>query len=113
MEQKMNPMPLGKAMQEKNFLAAVRRATRAERLAISKGDFATALEVNTRARLNLEFARQSKDITSRFNRLRREIKRFCGMNAADPAARFYAMILGTRYGLINYNERLADRKRHV
>lgn len=108
-QQELANMPLGKAMQEKNFLAAVRRATRAERLAISKGDFATALEVNTRARLNLEFARQSKDITSRFNRLRREIKRFCGMNAADPAARFYAMILGTRYGLINYNERLAER----
>ena len=31
------------------------------------------------------------------------------MNAADPAARFYVMILGTRYGLINYNERLAER----
>ncbi len=101
-------MPMGKARQNGNFLMAMRRALHEERAAVSRGDFAAALEANHRARLNLELVRRSKDIAERHRVTANQIKRFVAMAQGDPSARFAVMDVGKRHALCDVVEPLAD-----
>lgn len=107
-EQELAGMALGKAMQTGNFLAAMRRALRQERLAIGQGDFTAALEANHKARLNMEFARQSREIARAQGVMQRLANRFIGMSKADPDARYIVMDVGMRHGMNTYKERLGE-----
>ncbi|MDR1360678.1 MAG: hypothetical protein LBJ82_06840 [Deltaproteobacteria bacterium] len=104
---KLAAMPMRKARAHLPFQAAMRRARQRERSASIRGKFAAALEANTQARLNLEFARQALDIAERAEKLIKEARRFSGMNKADPVARLAVNRLASRYGLIPFDERLA------
>ncbi|MDL2267207.1 hypothetical protein LJC46_04370 [Desulfovibrio sp. OttesenSCG-928-G15] len=107
-EQELAGMPMGKAVQTGNFLAAMRRALRQERLAIGRGDFSAALEANHKARLNMEFASRSREIARAQGVMQRLVKRFIGMSKADPDARYIVMDTGMRHGLNTYHERLGE-----
>lgn len=53
--------PLAEATRIDRYLAALQQATRAERKAVTKDDFAVALEQNRAARLNFELARLARE----------------------------------------------------
>ena len=101
-------MPLGRAMQTGNFLAAMRRALAQYRGALLAGDRATALTAHRKAMLNMEFARQSRAVAQRQGVVQRQAKRFVGMAKGDPSARFIVMDAGMRHGLIKHNAQLAE-----
>lgn len=101
-------MPLGRAVQTGNFLAAMRRALQQMRTALAAGDREKALVAQRKAALNMEFARQSRQIAKSRDKVERSIKRFIGMKKADPDARYMVMDMGQRYGFCKFNERLAE-----
>jgi hypothetical protein len=109
-QEKLSAMPMGKARLTNQFTAAMRRALRQERIAIGKGDFEAALEANTQARLNLEFARQAREIGEMQEATERAAKRFVRMAKADPSARYIVNDIAARYGLMQYDPRLIDGK---
>lgn len=98
------------ATSKKAYEAAMRNALRAERSALAKGDFLMALDQNLKARINMEFVKQSDALAQRQKKLERAVKRFIGMKDADPRARFFVMDIALRYGLGKNNPRLADGK---
>lgn len=101
-------MPLGRATQTGNFLAAMRRALRRERQAINSGDRQAALTAHRQAMLNLEFVRLSRDIARLQGVIERRIKRFASQAKANPDARYIVMDIGARYGLSKANAQLAE-----
>lgn len=107
-EQELAAMPMQKAMQTGNFLAAMRRALRQERQALGTGDFAAALEANHKARLNLEFSRRSREIARRRQAVQSRIRRFVKMAQGDPDARFTVMDIAMRHGLGRFSAALAE-----
>jgi hypothetical protein len=107
-EQELLSMPMGKAIRPESFLAAMRRALRQRDQAIAKGDFAAALEANHKARLNMEFARKSRDMARRMEVTEGRIKRFVGMSQGDPDARYIVMDIAARYGLAKRDKRLSE-----
>ena len=107
---KLAAMPLREAGGHLPFQAAMRRALQRERSAFSRGDFAAALEANTQARLNLEFARQALDVADMVAKFGKEAKRFAGQKSADPVARHAVNRLAARYGLVPFDEALAGGK---
>ena len=109
-QEKLAAMPMGNARLTNQFTAAMRRALRQERIAIGKGDFEAALEANTQARLNLEFARQARTIAEMQEVTERAAKRFVKMAKADPSARYAVNDIAARYGLMQYDQRLIDGK---
>ena len=52
----------------------------------------------------MEFVRQSRDAAKRQAALQQEIKRFVGMDEADPNARYAVNDIGMRHGLSRYDE---------
>ena len=108
--EKLAEMPVNMAIGDKRFAQALRRSLREERLAIGRGDFAAALEANHKARLNLEFVRQSKDVAEHVDKTTRQIKKFVSMDKASPYARFIVMDVAMRHGLGKFNARLAEGK---
>ena len=109
-QEKLSAMPMGKARLTNQFTTAMRRALRQERMAIGKGDFEAALEANTQARLNLEFARQSRAIGEMQEATERAAKRFVKMAKADPSARYTVNDIAARYDLMQYDSRLIEGK---
>lgn len=109
-EERLAAMPMSKAVRAGNFRFAMRRALEKERRAVAQGDFAAALEANTQARLNMEFARRSADIKHGQEKLAARIRRFTRMDKADPQARFFIMDMAMRHGLGKFNARLAEGK---
>lgn len=109
-EERLAAMPMSKAIRAGNFRMAMRRALGKERRAVAQGDFAAALEANTQARLNMEFARRAADIEHGREKLAVRIRRFTGMSKADPQARFIIMDIAMRHGLGKFNARLAEGK---
>lgn len=108
--QELTTMPMGKATQSGRFTVALRDAMRRMRQAIADGNFAAALEANHKARLNMEFARQSLDIARQQQVIQNRIKRFISMAKGDPAARFAVMDVGMRHGLAKFSPPLADNR---
>ena len=109
-EERLAALPMGKAMRVGTFRQAMRRALEKERRAVAKGDFSAALDANTQARLNMEFARRSADLANGQKKLAGRIRRFTGMSKADPQARFIVMDVAMRHGLGKFNARLAEGK---
>lgn len=109
-EERLAAMPMSKAVRAGNFRLAMRRALEKERRAVAQGDFAAALEANTQARLNMEFARRAADIKHGQEKLAARIRRFTRMDKADPQARFFIMDMAMRHGLGKFNARLAEGK---
>ena len=101
-------MPAGKALQSGNFAAAMRRALATERRAIGKGDFGAALEANYAARLNLELAKQSRELARNVEKLENNVKRFTAMQKGDADARYAVNDIAARYGLAKANPQLAE-----
>lgn len=109
-QEKLAAMPMGKARLTNQFTAAMRRALRQERIAIGKGDFEAALEANTQARLNMEFAKQARAIGEMQEATERAAKRFVKMAKADPSARYTVNDIAARYDLMQYDSRLIEGK---
>ena len=109
-EERLAAMPMSKAVRAGNFRLAMRRALEKERRAVAQGDFAAALEANTQARLNMEFARRAADIKHGQEKLAARIRHFTRMDKADPQARFFIMDMAMRHGLGKFNARLAEGK---
>lgn len=103
-------MPMGKAKNDGQFTAAMRRALRKERVSIGKGDFEAAMEANTQVRLNLEFARQGREIKRLQESTTKAAKRFVGMKKADPVARYIVNDMAARFELMPYDTRVMDGK---
>jgi hypothetical protein len=101
-------MPLGRAMQTGNFLAAMRRELRRSRNAINAGDRQAALDAHRKAMLNIEFVRESRELTRRQGVTQRQLARFVGMAKGDPSARYIVMDIGMRHGLTKFNAQLAE-----
>lgn len=107
-QKELAAMPLGRAVQTGNFLAAMRRALQEQRAALLAGDRQKALLAHRKATLNMEFARQSRALARSREKLENGIKRFVGMKRGDPDARYMVMDIGARYGLCKFNARLAE-----
>lgn len=107
-QKELAAMPLGRAVQTGNFLAAMRRALQEQRAALNAGDRQKALLAHRKAALNMEFARQSRALARSREKLENGIKRFVGMKRGDPDARYMVMDIGARYGLCKFNARLAE-----
>lgn len=107
-QKELASMPLGRAVQTGNFLAAMRRALQEQRTALLAGDRQKALLAHRKAALNMEFARQSRALARSREKLENGIKRFVGMKRGDPDARYMVMDIGARYGLCKFNARLAE-----
>ena len=106
-EKKLEALPMKEARSSAMYLAAMRRALRRERAAISQGDFAAALEANSQGRLNMELARLANEVSEMQERTQREAGRFEKQKSADPSARYIVMDIAMRYRLGSFNERLA------
>jgi len=99
-------MPLRDAVRADLFMAAVKKAAVAERVAIKKSDWAAAQKANEQMRLNFEMAKESRKIRlemEKFERLGRRIKK------ASPKkvhAKYLgaALKLAERFGLVQLNE---------
>lgn len=107
-ERELAAMPLGRAVQTGNFLAAMRRALRQSRTALAAGDRKTALDAHRKAMLNMEFVRLSRDLARRRDSAEGQIKRFIGMKKGDPDARYMVMDIGMRHGLVKFSAPLAE-----
>lgn len=103
-------MPMGKAKNDRQFLAAMQRALRKERISIGKGDFEAALEANTQVRLNMEFARQARELAKLQESTVNAANRFVSMKKGDPAARYFVNDIAARFDLMPYDSRLIDGK---
>ena len=57
------------------------------------------MRANTKARLNLEFARRSRDIRKTQEAIENKAKRFVNTAKADQDARYAVMDIGMRHGL--------------
>lgn len=110
--QKLATMPAGKAVQTGAFRLAMRRAITEERRAIVRMDWEAAFDANVKARLNMEFARQSTELRRRIDSLRDNVKRFVGMAKADPNARFIVGAMAQHYGLGRLDPRLITEDRN-
>lgn len=108
--EQLKSMPMHKARLDGQFNAAMRRALRKERQAIGSGDFAVALEANTQARLNMEMARQAREIGRMQQRTEKAAKRFVAMKKGEPAARFFVNDIAARSSLMPYDLKLAGGK---
>ncbi|WP_297671138.1 hypothetical protein [uncultured Desulfovibrio sp.] len=106
--QELAAMPLGRAVQTGNFLAAMRRALQQERHALNAGDRQGALTAHRKAMLNMEFVRSSREIARRRESTERRMKRFIGMNRGDPDARYIVMDIGMRHALNAFSVQLAE-----
>lgn len=109
-ERELAAMPLGRAVQTGNFLAAMRRALRQSRTALAAGDRRTALDAHRKAMLNMEFVRLSRDLARRRDSSEGQIKRFIGMKKGDPDARYMVMDIGMRHGLVKFSAPLAESR---
>lgn len=98
------------AMQANKYRNAYRRAISAERRAILKGDFDSALLYNYQARLNFEMAAMARDLKKNLSALRKGMRKFVDNRKYDPRARFAVMALASQHGIMPWNERLADGK---
>lgn len=107
-ERELAAMPLGRAVQTGNFLAAMRRALRQSRTALAAGDRKTALDAHRKAMLNMEFVRLSRELARRRDSAEGRIKRFIGMKKGDPDARYMVMDIGMRHGLVRFSAQLAE-----
>ncbi len=107
-ERELAAMPLGRAVQTGNFLAAMRRALRQSRTALAAGDRKTALDAHRKAMLNMEFVRLSRELARRRDSAEGRIKRFIGMKKGDPDARYMVMDIGMRHGLVKFSAQLAE-----
>jgi len=109
--EKLAGMEMGRAMRTNTFRMAMRRALAAERRAIVAGDWQAVLDANFQARINMEFARQSLELTRGAERLQEKIKRFTGMSKADADARFLVGALAQRHGMGRLDPRLVTEER--
>ncbi|MDR1684879.1 MAG: hypothetical protein LBR82_00285 [Desulfovibrio sp.] len=109
-KEKLAAMPMREAAAYRVFVGAMRRALKRERAASAKGDFAAAYEANVQARLNLEFVRQSLDISDAVQTLEKQASRYIKQAKADPAARYAVMVLASRYDIAPFVEPLAGGK---
>lgn len=109
--EKLAGMEMGRAMRTNTFRMAMHRALAAERRAIVAGDWQAVLDANFQARINMEFARQSLELTRGAERLQEKIKRFTGMKRADADARFLVGALAQRHGLGRLDPRLVTEER--
>lgn len=109
--EKLAGMEMGRAMRTNTFRMAMRRALAAERRAIVAGDWQAVLGANFQARINMEFARQSLELTRGAERLQEKIKRFTGMSKADADARFLVGALAQRHGMGRLDPRLVTEER--
>jgi len=99
---RMADMPVSQSTRTDIYLAAVKTALRKERNAIATGDFQTAYTANQQARLNLEFAKQSRAIRKTVEYLEKLATR---VNKSKPVSwqpgyRVNAIRLATRFGLV-------------
>ena len=85
------------AMRSASFRANMRNALRSERRAIASGDYNAAIEANTRARIQLELARQSHDLSETRDRLERQVKRFYGSKSAPERSKAFLFALASRH----------------
>ena len=106
-ERELAAMPMGRAVNTRRFLADLRRALRRERAALRSGDVGAALKANNQARLNLEFARQSRKARTLRESAQSGIARFLKNKSADADAKFLVMNMAMNHGLGRYNEPLA------
>lgn len=109
--EKLAGMEMGRAMRTNTFRMAMRRALAAERRAIVAGDWQAVLDANFQARINMEFARQSLELTRGAERLQERIKSFTGMKRADADARFLVGALAQRHGMGRLDPRLVTEER--
>ena len=109
--EKLAGMEMGRAMRTNIFRMAMRRALAAERRAIVAGDWQAVLDANFQARINMEFARQSLELTRGAERLQERIKSFTGMKRADADARFLVGALAQRHGMGRLDPRLVTEER--
>jgi len=74
-QRELAAMPIGRARQTGNFLAAISRQTRKFRDALASGDMRGALEAHRKASLNIEFAKESRKIAREFDKVEAYAKR--------------------------------------
>ena len=86
------------AMRTASFRANMRNALRAERRAIASKDYTAAIEANTKARIQLELARQSSDLSETRDRIERQIKRFYGSKSTPERPKAFLYELASRHG---------------
>lgn len=85
------------AMRSASFRANMRNALRSERRAIASGDYTAAIEANTRGRIQLELARQSRELSETRDKLERQIKRFYGSKSAPERSKAFLFALASRH----------------
>ena len=85
------------ALRSASFRANMRNALRSERRAIASGDYTAAIEANTRARIQLELARQSRELSETRDRLERQIKRFYSSRNAPERSKAFLFALASRH----------------
>lgn len=85
------------AMRSVSFRANMRNALRSERRAIASGDYTAAIEANTKGRIQLELARQSRELSETRDRLERQIKRFYGSRSAPERSKAFLFALASRH----------------
>lgn len=107
---RMADMPVSQSTRTDRFIAAIKTALKKERTAIATGDFRTAYEANQQARLNLEFAKQSRAIRKIVEDLEKLATR---VNKSKPVSwqpgyRVNAIRLATRFGLVKKPNYTAD-----
>ncbi|WP_298032315.1 hypothetical protein [uncultured Desulfovibrio sp.] len=110
MDESLQSMSMDKAVRANVFKMAMKRALERECRAVAQGDFAAALEANTQSRLNMEFARRSADMRQGVEKLQKAVRRFSRSPRPASVPRYMVMALAAKYGLIRYDERLADGK---
>lgn len=109
-QENISRQPVNKAIITNNYVGAMSRALKRERQAIVDGDFNLAFDENFRHRLNKELAKSSLDLRRNIEKSIKKVHNFIKNKNANPAARYTAMRIALRHGMVENNERLADGK---
>lgn len=99
---------VSKATMTNAYVGAMSKALKRERTAIADGDFNLAYDENFRQRLNRELAKSSLALRRDIEKSIKKVKNFIKNKNANPNARYTAMRIAVRHGLLENNERLAE-----
>lgn len=100
-EQYLDKQTAAEAVRPDLYRTAAARFMREERYAILSKDWASALQANYRARLNIEIAKQAADRRDMVEKLTSRAKRFLDSPLPDKGARFAVFVLSQQTRLFN------------
>ena len=92
---------MGEAIKVGHYRGAMRRALGKVRKAIHAGDYTAAYAANTQARINLEMAKISQELSDNVDKMGRKVKRFINSKSVSDTPKFFLSSLASQHGVMD------------